>query len=364
MFFRKKIEPKLELTFKERVGLFWRNFSTVSDRLLAAVRERRSEELDAETSSLVFALSPSLAWVYGPGSSSEGRSLTVSSEGCAHRRLLTQYWVDHAPVLAGWDFFPSRQPSEDVSGFRIQIGGEAYTPLQFWITPEVDEENEVVHLVAWSPAFLSLESKDRWQILFLWLDEVLGEDHVSNRLGKIDIRDDALGPSFPLTELKSYIEETEAKQGWKAPGSGQFTGYSFEETSDAFLRADMIAGHTSQRLLWRDYIEGEGKMDDPLAGSGAAYYFLRIPNGSLPDGKQTDERFRLEELLEAELKTSADGLCLGGGGGRKYGYIDFLLFDGPRSVDRVLQILRADGAVKKATLHRFAGDPAKVIASL
>lgn len=364
MFFRKKPEPKLELTFKERVERFWRDFSEVSDRFLATINDGRCADLESETSSLVRAMMNSEGWVYGPGLLPGSHSLTITAEGSAYGRRLTQYWVDQAPQLKGWNFHPSRQPHADIHKASIVIAGESYKPLQFWLTPDIDEDRELINLKIWSPAFLSLSEKARWQPLFLLLDEALGEDLVTFRLGGIEIREDGLAESMPLSELRAFVEETERRRGWSPLGVEKMSAYEFENPSNQYPRADIIAGHTSQRRLWRDYLAGDGEMNDPLEGTGATYYFLRIPTESLPDRSLTAERFRLEELFEAELKTSADGLCIGGGGGHQYGYIDFLLFDGKRSIDRVLGILRSDGVIKEATLHRFAGKPAAVVAKL
>jgi hypothetical protein len=342
--------PEL-LTLKERVTAFWEWYVSVADRFYAEIESKRCGELEPEVSAKVNELLGGMAWVFGPGENQQGHSFTLTPEGDRHRRLVAQYWLAQAPEIPGWTFYASRQPSElHRSGHSIRIEDMSFGAHEIWLTPSVDAEAESVDLTVWHPLFDRIDNGLRWTVVFLWLDEALGEDAVSQRVGEIKLGDGKLADSIPLSELPEYIAELEAERGWKRmPPHQSCSSYHRKEPErGGGLRQDIIAGSTLQMNIVQEY-----PMDaNPLADFGAEYEMIIIPISQLPPGQQVDARGQLEEVLEAALSKSGTGKVLGGATGLENAYIDVVLFDAVRSRHVIKSVM---AATQYAEHYRTAG---------
>ena len=139
--FKRKSRSVIDLTFKHRVERFWEWYSQVAPRFFQVIESKDCSSLAGEASANVDKLIPGFAWVFGPGENNVGHSFTLSGEGNPHLQLLSIYWLSRAPKLNGWTFYASRQPGS-IRGQRMEIGGRNFNPLEFWITPTVNREEE------------------------------------------------------------------------------------------------------------------------------------------------------------------------------------------------------------------------------
>ena len=215
-FRRKKEEvsvPEPSRCFREKVGAFWTWWSCHSERILESVNENGGRAIQPEISDQVSWLCPDLAWVFGPAPDGNGHSFTLSSEGDATQRFLIGYWLERAPQLPGWTFYPCRQPSTELEGAKIAIGKIEVEAKSLWISSSIDVEREKIDITAWSPHFGDIKEEQAWRILYLFLDAALGEDRTERCLGSIDLGDDRLSHSFPLTELRLHVEHVFAEHG-------------------------------------------------------------------------------------------------------------------------------------------------------
>ena len=190
-------------SFKTRVADFWEWFPAVADRFYATIEEGRCPDLGPEVSEQMESILPHLAWVFGPGVGN-GHSFTVSGDGIVAKQLLAEYWLSQAPKIEGWTFYGSRQPSssDDLAGMAISLGeGQQIDVEHLMVSTSVDEEQRVVHLEAWHEAMQQVPEEHRMQILFLLLDEALGEFGTETWLGSIEI-----SPSLDLTQSKSLLQ--------------------------------------------------------------------------------------------------------------------------------------------------------------
>ncbi len=211
--FKKRKTASTEQTFKQRVEQFWDWYSQVASRFYNTIEERKSASLATEVSEKVDELGPGFAWVFGPGQGG-GHSFTLSGEGVLHNQLLTQYWLSRAPKLQGWTFYGERQPGR-IEGIRMKLGDLDFNPIEFWITPEVNNESEKVDITAWHPLFDRLDRNDQMRPLFLFLDEVLGEFGTEQWIGEIKLNDKQLPNAIPLNELSGFIENLQKERSWK-----------------------------------------------------------------------------------------------------------------------------------------------------
>ena len=333
--------PPRELSFKIRVAQFWEWYATAASRLYQTIESGHCGDLATEVSEKVNGLGPGFAWVFGPGANETGHSLTVSGEGNAHRQLLAAYWLAQAPKLDGWTFYSSRQPSAQPGLGRINIADLDFDPKAFWLTPSVNEEHQCIDLTVWHPLFPQLENSPRWTVLFLFLDEALGEIGTQNWIGKIEMNDTKLAGALPLAELRSFTERVQAEHDWKKGGPGElWTTYRSQEEILDQPRGDIYIGTTSLMDLIRDFGRADGRLEDPLAGTGADYVYVAFGAGILEKGKEVDGRGEIEDALIADLERAANGRHLGGAMGRSLVYIDLLLFDGTESMNLVMSTLR------------------------
>ena len=335
---------------------FWNWYAQHAARFHATIEDGRCGDLSDEVSSKVNELFPSFAWVFGPGENKGEHSFTLSAEGVVHRRLLTSEWLKRAPKINGWSFYASRQRSDSIEGYAIRIRDREYKPNEFWATPSIDEEAECIDITVWNPVFKELEEKDCYQILFIWLDEALGEDCVSGVIGHVNIGEGELAESMPLTELHSYVESTLAEREWPDKTIGElWSGYQMKAPCDDHLRTDVIAGSTCHMGLNNEYLRDPGQMEDPIQDVGAQYVFVRFPVHNLDDGKQSDQRGELEEKIEAALSTANAGILLGGAIGTVNTYMDWLLYDAPAGIKIIRDSLKNEPRAKGFSIHPFAG---------
>ncbi|MEO0415780.1 MAG: hypothetical protein AAF226_12615, partial [Verrucomicrobiota bacterium] len=226
-FWKKKPKVDQSLTFKQRVADFWKWFPSVADEFYQTIEEGNCGDLQPQTTHAVHKMWERFAWVYGPGDDEKGgHSLTVSGEGIKARQFLAEYWLSQAPELDNWTFHSSRQPGMFESHLELDIGGIKFAFGGFWITPELDEERQVVHITAWHPGFEQAEESQKQTALFILLDEILGEYGTDQWLGAIETSDDRLADAIPGLELREYLHDLEIKHGWKKyPPTQTFSTY-------------------------------------------------------------------------------------------------------------------------------------------
>ncbi|MBS0660366.1 MAG: hypothetical protein JSR82_19260 [Verrucomicrobia bacterium] len=342
-----------ERTFNERVRTFWAWYAEVAARFHRTIEEGRCADLADEVGARVHELLPGFAWVFGPGPDGEGHSFTLSAEGFLPRQLLAQQWLALAPAIDGWTFHASRQAGP-IAGQVIEFDGVRYDPAEIWITATPDEEAQKFDLVAWHPSWRGQEHRECFPILFLFLDEALGEYGTEQCLGAIEIGDDRLADAFPLAELPEQVEEAFRRAGWPRHVPGE-THYLVELPGDgAFPRGDLRLLTTCALSLMREHHESEGELADPAPDLGADFVYLSLDRTVLTAGEEVAARGRIEDAIIQALSAERSGRHLGGGTGDGRCYIDLLLFDGARSLELVRAALRSFGLPAGTMLEHFA----------
>lgn len=350
---RRKASPSSP-TYRERVEDFWEKFRKVAPRFYKTIENKKCPDLTNETIAMVKALHPDLAWVYGPGPDHKGHSLTLSGEGVLHRQLLAQRWLASAPSIPGWTFYASRQAGP-IAGHVIKIHDTSFDPKEIWVTPSIDTENEKIDLNIWHPAWPTLSDKQRWTVIFLFLDESLGEYGTQWWIGDITWGEERLKDALPLEELAEYAQRTSQEHEWrKYPPGEAWTLFSFKPDDNTYPRADLITLTTMLPSLLREYTQANGDLADPLEGTGADYLYIAIERDFFPRGSETDKRGELEDLLENALSEGDSGKVIGGGLGSEFGYVDLLIFDGNRSLEKIKAALAGVPVPSGTMIEYFA----------
>lgn len=348
-------------TFRQRVESFWDWYRQRADEFYQTIEAGDCGELVPEVSEQLESLLPGFAWVFGPGESDEGHSFTLSPEGDPHLRLLTGWWKEQAPALPGWTFHASRQPSEDLSGgWGIQIAEQSYKAEELWVTLSPDDDGHLIDLFIWHPAFAE-NNEHAHQIVFIMLDEALGEDVVGRQLGRIEVSSERLEESMPLPEIVDEIARI--RKGWELEGDGEYVVYQLTEPDDRFPRSDTLTGTTCHNRILEEFFGQEGQAEeDPLEGTGASFVFLAFGSDQLRDGDQAGHRGEIEDAIEERFAQRGVGKVLGGALGLSRAYIDLLFFDGEVSTAVLREALVPFG-LTEVQLYPFIGDSRKALIS-
>lgn len=347
-----------EATLKERVAEFWKWFPSVSQRYYQAIEESRFEELLDEFSAKMSALLYDMAWVFGPGADESSHSLTISGECVAVKQLIAKYWRECAVETPGWTFYGSRQPSdpEKLAEMEISVSHEKSVDTEnFLLKVRVNDEIERIDLIAWHESLRVVPREHHDQILFLLIDEALGEFGSSMWLGDISIK--PIKPekaTVNLVKLREHVEKIVREKGWeRLPPLEEYTVYQLPEKGD-FPRGDTIVGISCIPDVIFELIENNGTLnDDPIEGTGAELVYIQLDIDVFPEGSQSNRRGEIEDKLEEHLVEHRSGYTLGGAFGEKYGYIDLILFDGDHSRDLVKKVLTELHLADKARLVSF-----------
>jgi hypothetical protein len=340
-------------TFKVRVNEFWDWFPKNAEALFKMIESGETEPLSSTVAPLMHASMPEMAWVFGPGESG-GHSFTVSGEGSLPKQLLAEFWLSLAPEVPRWTFHASRQPSSENLLAEMSValrGGEAVNTTELLIQTTVDAESESINVLCWHPAFANLPEEDRYQILFLFLDEALGEFGTETWLGEIAVEPFASDKNtISLDKLPMKIEHVKAYYKWEKFSPLQtYSVYEVGEQGNG-PRGDTLFGSTTIPKVVMEFIQRKGKLKDySLQGTGAAFAYLAIDGSVFPDGQQLDVRSNIEEAIGDALENADSGRVLGGAFGLSQSYIDLILFDGETSegiVNKMLGQLQLENRAK------------------
>ncbi len=333
-----------ESTFKRRVLRFWQWYAEHSQRFKETIDRGEAPTLAEEVSHFLEQTLPGLSWSFGPGEL-DGHSFTLSGEGDVAKQILTEYWLQQAASVNNWTFYASRQPCtpESLQSMAIQIGpSESIDAAGFIIATTPDDEAQKFDVLAWHPLLGNVPEDHRMQILFLLLDEALGEFGTSQWIGSVELQPIPDGAkSMPLPELPLFLRQAEKYHRWeKLSPLESYAGYQVDEQNDG-PRGDTFVGTTLIPDLIFDLMRQAGKLEsNPLQDTGAQLAYLRLATASFSPGAEADERGNIEDAIDDALATRESGRVVGGAFGAEQTYIDMILFDGFASQQIVLDTVK------------------------
>jgi hypothetical protein len=345
-------------TFKTNVAEFWGWFPTVADRFFETIEAGDCEKLTNEVGKQCDMLLPTMAWVFGPGENN-GHSFTVSGEGVVAKQLLAEYWQSRAPEIKGWTFYGSRQPASEESLTGLAIAVEKQKSVDttgFLIKTNVDAEEERVDIVAWHPSLALVPEEHHLQILFLLLDEAMGEFGTETWIGKIAIEPFEAGTeNTTLDKLPAFVRKAGDYYKWqKYSPLETYTVFQIEERTDD-EQPIRFCGTTCIPDLINELIANEGQLEDnPLEGTGAELVYIAIDASDFPDGEHVNFRSKIEDAVSSALQADLSGRTLGGAFGPGEALIDVLILDGENSRQIIKDSLSQFGLVDKCRIVNFA----------
>lgn len=344
-------------TFKQRVADFWNWFPEVAKQFEAEAPDGDPKQVVSLVTEFMSKTMPSLSWALGSGAKGD-YSFTLTGEGQIAKQMLAEYWRTRAISLPGWSFYASRQPSnyETLKELAIGVSDEEQVDAEsFMLETRVNEETQQIDITAWHPALENVHEDHHFQILFLLLDEALGEFGVQTWLGEINVEPiSAEGVTRPLLDLPKFIEQVKKYHQWeKFPPLETYSGYEVAESADG-PRGDTVAGSSCIPDVIFDYIENGGQTsEDPLEDSGAEFVYLAIDGAVFPEGNEVDSRSDIEDELDEALTSDLSGRVVGGATGVNQSYIDLLIYDGDASRQIIEKTLKRLQLTSQSRLVNF-----------
>lgn len=170
----------------EALKAFWEWWAAAKDHVAAAIADGTlgSSPLVGYITTAVHNLHPDIAWELGPGRVAK-HNLTLTPEGNLTLRRITEHWVRSAPPPDGtWEYYPSRRRTEPLLGLEIE--GKRFAPDEFRVAHAFDTGRETFDVTLYHPEFARTNEKLTRQVLFLTMDEALGEDDVERWVGSLE----------------------------------------------------------------------------------------------------------------------------------------------------------------------------------
>ncbi len=163
----------------------------------AGAAQRLGRHLDA--------IDPGLEFELGPGRTSR-HQLVVTAAGKPEQRAPARRWLRAAPPPDDtWEYADLRQPSGDLSGVLLRVGGADVAFSDVVVTAR--RAGARFDVVVFHPAFPDLPEEARLQITFLALDAALGEADVETWLGRIAPAEHAPIDAFALEHLRGLVTD-------------------------------------------------------------------------------------------------------------------------------------------------------------
>ncbi len=349
-FFKKK-EPSL--SFKQRVVLFWQLFTDNEEKIRASIKEGQGEKGVALINSIFRQSRIELA--FQMGFNGQKFEFFFSPEGDKNIQFLTRCLIDISPQLPHWLFFPSK-PGVSIEGLKstaIAIDKHTQiTPANTFILPILNEEQQKFDIAVYSECFTNLPEKDKFQLTFLILDEVLGEYGTEMFIGKIDFSSGRQPGDIDLITFRQRVDGYKVEIGFSEDTTpDQLRGvYSVkvQNTTSETLRSDVYVINTTHIDLFNHF-----KKPNLLQKFGAHYVFITMGMQLFNSENFLDQRDALSDKLDLEMQAGNDGFVVGYATGTINCYIDLIIFDGETSVEKLKNILHQYSGTLQGSIHYF-----------
>jgi Family of unknown function (DUF695) len=247
---------------------FWSWWAETRDPLAEAITGRTlAEQLVRQISAAVSTIHPAMAWELAKGTAAE-QAFCVSPEGNAELRILALRWLASAPPAdATWEYHASKQAQPLLA--TTQVAGWTVDLAEMRTVTTWDARSRLVDVRLWHPRFEGLPRNVRQQIVFVFLDSLLGEDDVERWVGRIDLLDAAGGGLTPdelAAEVRGHAAEPPSDESWIL-GQGQGPDGPVIVMGNAALKR-IDHPFADQHVAVRVVLEGErGLPDDAEAAA-------------------------------------------------------------------------------------------------
>jgi hypothetical protein len=239
----------------DAISAFWAYWAEHAARIAAVfdAKQPLPQDLIESLRERVDALSPGLAWEFGKGRRSR-HHFCISSGGDPEGRVVIERWLAKAPPPNDvWELYPARQPSVAL-GMVLHYEGHEVDFDRMRCELEEDEGRARVGVTVHHPAFVEMEEEQRRQVVFLALDNALGEDDVERWLSYVEASVETTDSPITLSGLRERVREFagRCKEDKWAILRGEIEGRQVFVTANRTLKRidhPLMTIHTSVVLL-------------------------------------------------------------------------------------------------------------------
>lgn len=341
---KQQIDNNIEIPFKSRVDAFWQWFMQNEAELSEMVEKRG--EYDADT--IVEFINKGTSLIaedvhFNIGGDFE---FTFSIEGNSHLFYLYPYLISRMPesLKGKWHFFPFNQGTDN--SFEFQMYGVRVDMAEVQVAVGYNEEQNDFAISFYEENLCSLLEDQSYNAFYIMMEITLGEGISYQYISEVKRLDKSAEGMIPLPELRKHIIETLNLHGKEVFDNPQdvFISYQLEPEDNEELRYDVVVGSTNFSSLVSQYYQNNTELFDHINQFGARAVFIAFPyedDGSDRRNEVLNFRYELEDRIEKEiLKPDGLGILLGGASGTGSYYMDFLLFDVPAFLEKVVPLLR------------------------
>lgn len=341
---KQQIDNNIEIPFKSRVDAFWQWFMQNEAELSEMVEKRG--EYDADT--IVEFINKGTSLIaedvhFNIGGDFE---FTFSIEGNSHLFYLYPYLISRMPesLKGKWHFFPFNQGTDN--SFEFQMYGVKVDMAEVQVAVSYNEEQNDFAISFYEESLCSLLEDQSYNAFYIMMEITLGEGISYQYISEVKRLDKSAEGMIPLPELRKHIIETLNLHGKEVFDNPQdvFISYQLEPEDNEELRYDVVVGSTNFSSLVSQYYQNDTELFDHINQFGARAVFIAFPyedDGSDRRNEVLNFRYELEDRIEKEiLKPDGLGILLGGASGTGSYYMDFLLFDVPAFLEKVVPLLR------------------------
>jgi hypothetical protein len=162
---------------------------------------------------------------------------------------------------------------------------------------------------------------------------------------------------MPIVELRDHVAQLQAERGWQMREPGRTWGsYSLKPENRHIRkpRFDTVAGTSACFGPLREYLHHDGEAEDPFGGLHADWVYISFDSSVLPEDRPVDAREDMADAITAALEKEQSGRYLGGAIGTMRSYMDFLIYDGSRSIKILREAARSAGLPPGTRLEYLA----------
>ncbi len=325
----------MQETFKNRVAKFWKYFSEEEYQ----IREMMDNKAEAETLLSFVESSLQIAFdkiYFEMGINDENKyELILTPEGDRARLMQLHYWLQYAPehLWEKWNFYSTR-PGKEKPGSKsnLQMYGIQISEEDVTVYPEIDNERNKINIEIYSPKLMGLDEGERYSMLFIYLDQYVGELYTMEYIGYVDFVESTLDKDAVLISgLLPVIDKAIEDRQWPKFNNPTeiYSGYRMEpkENENWTLREDVFSGYTSCTPLLNEFYNGTSDRFDEAVANGVRFGFLFFENVNVPQDTIVAFRGEIEDKIVDQAAPYGIANSLGGATGFHFSYIDFIIYD-------------------------------------
>jgi len=344
-------------SFKTRVENFWKGFSEEESIYRNLIDEKRFDEVRESVNALV----DDLNLAFEIGGANNKYELVLTGEGNKTKCILANYCIKNVltELLEKWNFHSTRPRMSE--GFSIKMFDTVFASEDFIIYPKVDVKKEKVDIEIYSSKLAKLSNDDKYRLVFIYLDTMVGENYVESYLGGINILNSKklLAKGINIGDVFQYIEDTIAANKWKKYNNPCeiFSGYQGQPNQESKnLRDDVFVGYTACFDVINHYYS-DNEWFEQVEDCGFTYGFLYYNNDGIENDNLVVFRGEIEDKIMALIDGKGIAESIGGATGINNSYIDFIIFD---EADFIENIKNVDVELEGLCYRRFSNSSSSV----